>query len=153
GIMMCSPRYAAPEQFDPKLGPVGPWTDVFSLAMVVYEALRDQRVRRGDGMVACMTEAVDPRNRISGTTLGLMLPPRVDLALARAVAMDPLARQQTAAQLWDELSVAMQRRNLPISSASLQAANTLGVTLQSEPSTRSPASLGVSPESMTTVDP
>ena len=153
-VMMCSPRYAAPEQFDPKVGPIGPWTDVYSLAMVVLEALRDQRVRKGDGMVACMTEACDARNTISASSLGIKLPSRVELALARAVAMDVRTRQQSAGQLWDELTGAMQRRNAPMSSASMQAATMLGMPLASEPSTRSPASLGMGAgvESRTLVD-
>src|SRR5579883_2111412 len=41
--MMCSPRYAAPEQFDPRLGAVGAWTDVYSLVVVMLETLRDKR--------------------------------------------------------------------------------------------------------------
>jgi serine/threonine-protein kinase len=112
-IMMCSPRYAAPEQFNPRLGPIGPATDVFSLALVLLEALRDQRVRKGDGLVGCMSEALDPRSAISAAALGLKLPPGVELALARAVAMDVRARQQSAGELWDELQTATRRHGVP----------------------------------------
>ncbi|MBK6463606.1 MAG: hypothetical protein IPF92_21770 [Myxococcales bacterium] len=38
-IRIFAPAYGAPEQFDDRLGPVGPYTDVYSLALVLLEAL------------------------------------------------------------------------------------------------------------------
>ena len=64
-FMMCSPRYAAPEQFDPKIGAIGPWTDVYSLALVLLESLRDERVRKGDGLIGCMRRRIDPKANLS----------------------------------------------------------------------------------------
>ena len=49
---ICSPSYAAPEQLDSRIGPIGPWTDVYALAMVVLEMLRDKKVRKGDNLVS-----------------------------------------------------------------------------------------------------
>jgi serine/threonine protein kinase len=109
-FMMCSPRYAAPEQFDPKIGPIGPWTDVYSLALVLLEVLRDQKVRKSDGLIACMAQAVDPTTDLSAKALGMQLPPRIEAALARAVTMDPRARQRSAGELWDEIKTAMRER-------------------------------------------
>jgi serine/threonine protein kinase len=145
-FMMCSPRYAAPEQFDPKLGAVGPWTDVYSLALVLLEALRDQKVRKGDGLIACMEEAVNPKTDISAKALGMQLPPRIEAALARAVTMDPQARQKTAGELWGEIKAAMRER---VSSAWAAPVPVALIPEGSEPSTRSPASLGAD----TIVDP
>jgi eukaryotic-like serine/threonine-protein kinase len=102
-FMMCSPRYAAPEQFSPQTGSIGPWTDVYSLAMVILEALRDQPVRRSEGMVACMAEALDTRVDLSASALGLKLPPHVERALLRAVAYDPHKRFASAGELWSEI--------------------------------------------------
>ncbi len=144
-FMMCSPRYAAPEQFDPKIGPVGPWTDVYSLALVLLEALRDEKVRKGDGLVGCLEEAVSRKTDMSARALGMHLPPRIEAALARAVSMDPQARQKTAGELWEEIKAAALERPSPAWSA-------VAVSLLAEggePSTRSPASLG----SDTIVDP
>ncbi|HEY5243788.1 MAG TPA: serine/threonine-protein kinase, partial [Polyangiaceae bacterium] len=144
-FMMCSPRYAAPEQFDPKIGPVGPWTDVYSLALVLLEALRDEKVRKGDGLVGCLEEAVSRKTDMSARALGMHLPPRIEAALARAVSMDPQARQKTAGELWEEIKAAALERQSPAWSA-------VAVSLLAEggePSTRSPASLG----SDTIVDP
>jgi serine/threonine protein kinase len=145
-FMMCSPRYAAPEQFDPKIGAVGPWTDVYSLALVLLEALRDEKVRKGDGLIGCMQEAVDPKADISGKALGMHLPPRIEAALARAVAMDPQARQRTAGELWEELKTATRER---VSSAWAAPVPVAVLPEGGDPSTRSPASLGAD----TLVDP
>ncbi|HEY8042346.1 MAG TPA: protein kinase [Polyangiaceae bacterium] len=145
-FMMCSPRYAAPEQFDPKIGAVGSWTDVYSLALVLLEALRDDRVRPSDNMAQCMMEAVDPKKVPSATALGLKLPPRIELALARAVAIDVRTRQQSAGELWNDLRTAMKRRNSPLSVPS--------VTVALEPPAGPPPSLATeSTASRTIADP
>jgi len=149
-MMMCSPRYAAPEQFDPSVGGVGPWTDVYSLGLVVLEALRDQRVRKGDGMIACMQEATDPRNAITATALGIKVPSRIELALARATELDVRTRQQSAGQLWEELSAAMRRRATADLGAAARAGTVLGVGMGpgGAPANSSPASFD-----KTTFDP
>ena len=112
-FMVCSPRYAAPEQFNPKIGAIGPWTDVFSLAMVVLEALRDNRVRKADGMAACLTEACDPATKITARDLGIEIPPDVARVLERAVTMDVAVRPQSAGELWTELTRAAREAMAP----------------------------------------
>jgi serine/threonine protein kinase len=102
-FMMCSPRYAAPEQFNPQMGKIGPWTDVYSLGLVLLEAMRDQPVRKSDGMVAGMAEALDTQADLSATALGLRLPGYVERALLRAVAIDPARRYPTAGELWADI--------------------------------------------------
>jgi serine/threonine-protein kinase len=109
-FMICSPSYGAPEQFDPKAGPVGPWTDVYSLGMLVLEALRDKRVRVGEGLAQCAVEALDPNNQITAHALGIKVRPQVEIVLARAVALDTRTRQKSAAELWDALKGARKRR-------------------------------------------
>jgi serine/threonine-protein kinase len=143
-FMMCSPRYAAPEQFDPKIGPIGPWTDVYSLALVLLESLRDQKVRGGDGLLACMAEAIDPKVDITARGLGMQLPPRIEAALAKAVTIDPRGRQKSAGELWQEIKTAMRERPSSPWTATVQMPSPFA----EEPSTRSPASL-----SDTIVDP
>jgi serine/threonine protein kinase len=135
-FMMCSPRYAAPEQFDPKIGPIGAWTDVYSLAIVLLEALRDERVRKSDGIVACMSEAVDPRVNLSASALGMQLPRGIEAALARAVNIDVRQRQRSAGELWGEIKAGM--REAPVIRSRPPA---IDPALAAEPSTRSPASL------------
>ena len=136
-FMMCSPRYAAPEQFDPKLGPIGAWTDVYSLALVLLESLRDERVRKSDGIVSCMAEAVDPRVNLSASALGMQLPRGIEAALARAVTIDVRQRQRSAGELWGEIKAGM--REAPVLRSRPPPVDP---ALVAEPSTRSPESLG-----------
>jgi serine/threonine protein kinase len=100
----CSPRYAAPEQFDPRVGAIGPWTDVFSLALVLLEVLRDERVRKAEGMAACMIEAADPNAKLRTGDLGIAVPAAVEDVLARAVTFDVKGRHQSAGEFWSELT-------------------------------------------------
>jgi serine/threonine protein kinase len=131
-FMMCSPRYAAPEQFDPTIGPIGPWTDVYSLALVLLEVLRDRKVRPNEGLMACMIQAIDPEADLSAKALGMQLPPGIEAALARAVTLDPRGRQRSAGELWNQIKSAMRAR----------ASSPWGARPQeAEPATRSPASL------------
>lgn len=100
---ICSPSYAAPEQLDSRTGPIGPWTDVYALAMVILEMLRDKKVRTGDNLMACTMEALDTSNLPTAHNLGIRVRPRVELVLARAVAVDVRTRPQTIGEFWDEL--------------------------------------------------
>ncbi len=119
GYLACSPRYAAPEQFDSSRGEVGPWTDVYALALVLLEVLRDERVRKAEGIAACMMEATDPRAKVTPHALGLVLPTRVERALVRAVAIDLKLRHQSAGELWADLTrVARASGQLPPPSSS-----------------------------------
>ena len=43
-IKIFSPAYAAPEQFDARLAPAGPQTDVYSLALIAVEVLTGRMV-------------------------------------------------------------------------------------------------------------
>jgi serine/threonine protein kinase len=103
GFMAVSPRYAAPEQFSNNQGPVGAWTDVYSLALVMLEALRDNRVRQADGLAGCMVEALDPDAQPTARSLGIDVPPAVDQVLSRAVSIDSTKRPQSIVELWAEL--------------------------------------------------
>jgi eukaryotic-like serine/threonine-protein kinase len=135
-FMMCSPRYAAPEQFSPQVGKIGPWTDVYSLALVLLEALRDVPVRKSDGMVACMAEALEPKADLSATALGLRLPAHVERALLRAVTLDPSRRYATAGELWGDILGGARPgpRPVPVSVAASEGPSSMGdVTIMDPP--------------------
>jgi serine/threonine-protein kinase len=98
--MMVSPAYAAPEQFDPTIGPVGPWTDVYTLGLIVLELMRDQRARKGEGLARSAMEACDPAAQPTCHSLGLKVRPLLEVALARAVAVDIATRPRDAEEFW-----------------------------------------------------
>jgi serine/threonine protein kinase len=114
---MCSPPYGAPEQFDPMAGPIGTWTDVYGMAMVILEMLRDKRVRKGENLSACCIEALDKTNIPTPHRLGIAVSARVELALARAVAYESGARHADAGVFWETLKDAAKRRPGPTPSA------------------------------------
>jgi serine/threonine protein kinase len=100
---ICSPSYGAPEQFDPSVGKIGPWTDVYALGLLVLELLRDKKVRKGEGLAKCALEALN-REQPTATSLGLKLRPQLELALARAVAYEPTTRQKSASEFWADIT-------------------------------------------------
>jgi eukaryotic-like serine/threonine-protein kinase len=45
-----TPRYAAPEQWDPSRGARGPWTDVYAVGLLLYEVLTLEMAAKGDDL-------------------------------------------------------------------------------------------------------
>jgi serine/threonine protein kinase len=104
GLRVLLPEYAAPEQIDRQLGEPGPWTDVYSLALIVMEALLGAPVFASkEGAPAAQ---IDPVLRPSARIAGLGLRPAVRDLLGRAVALEPKKRPATAGELWAALKSA-----------------------------------------------
>jgi serine/threonine protein kinase len=126
-VRMFTPAYGAPEQFDSRVGTVGPWTDVYSLALVVLEALTDRSVMTGETIADFASAALSTDHRISPTSMGLSLGSRADDAISKALALFPSARPQDAGQFWgllknamradDGSHVSVETQRLPFSSA------------------------------------
>ena len=107
GVHFCSPSYGAPEQFNSKLGKVGPWTDVYSLALVLFEVMTGDKVRPAANLAEGLLKAIDPNTGSpSGRSLGLRLPGAVEALLLRAVAQNPLDRPRDAGAFWSALKEA-----------------------------------------------
>jgi serine/threonine protein kinase len=104
GLRLMLPAYAAPEQLERTVGKVGPWTDVYTLALVMLEVLSDRIVMNTCETGALVERALDAKSRPTPQSHGLKLPAHVDRALVRAVARAPEARQSSAAELWREVS-------------------------------------------------
>ena len=92
-VRMFAPAYGAPEQFDENVGPIGPWTDVYAVALVTLEALRDRTVMEGEHLGEFAMKALDADNRPSPRALGITVGDEVEaLSLAqRHVARPPRA--------------------------------------------------------------
>ncbi|MEO8797181.1 MAG: protein kinase [Polyangiaceae bacterium] len=114
-IRMFSPAYAAPEQFDERLGKMGPWTDVYTLSLVFLEALRDQPPVLGDNLAALVAATLDEAKRPTPRSLGLEVSDEVEKVFARAFAFKPEDRQESVGQLWTELAAALGIRNIALS--------------------------------------
>jgi serine/threonine protein kinase len=102
-----TPSYAAPEQVSEAYGITGPWTDVFALALVLVEVVCG-REALGDGSSDELARvAADPAHRPTPRALGVAVPEAVERVLARALAVYPAERWQTAGSFWEALRAAL----------------------------------------------
>ncbi|HZU83535.1 MAG TPA: serine/threonine-protein kinase [Polyangiaceae bacterium] len=102
-----TPAFAAPEQFDERVGAVGPWTDVYAIALVFLEVLTGRTAMEGEHLGELAAMAVDPGKRPTPRALGAEVGDEVEAALARAVAVNPGERPRDAGEMWGMLKHAM----------------------------------------------
>ncbi|HEX7602418.1 MAG TPA: protein kinase, partial [Polyangiaceae bacterium] len=106
-VMVVSPQYATPEQVDPSVGAIGPWTDVYSFAIVLLEALMDRRVRTADNFADLIVEIMDKTRAISLQKLGLRLGDPIERVFAAALAVRPDQRPKDMGAFWTALKDAV----------------------------------------------
>ncbi len=106
-VRMFAPAYGAPEQFDESVGAIGPWTDVYALALVVLEAFTDRTVMLGEHLGEFALKALDPVTRPTPRALGLAVGDEVERVFTRALAISPSQRPQDAGELWGTLKHAL----------------------------------------------
>ena len=129
-------RYGSPEQFSRRYGATGPWSDVFSLALVLVEAVVGHSALEGSDAAQLFIAAADTNRRPTLRAHGADPGPAVVAVLETALAVDPKERYANAGLFWDALLAALaQTGDAPISSgnASLSgrfqaASNTSDVT-------------------------
>ena len=99
GQVLGTPAYMAPEQALSD-GRIGPWTDVFSSAVVLFELIAGsgERPWAADGILASLTAlaGTEPPRRLS--SLAPWAPPRLSDVIARALDRDPAKRYQSASE-------------------------------------------------------
>src|SRR2546430_6152354 len=83
-----SPRYAAPEQFDPRMSATGPWTDVYAMALVFVEVAAGVSAYEGVDATQFLAQAMDRARRPTLETLGAPSAREVEAVLQRALAVD-----------------------------------------------------------------
>jgi len=106
-VMVVSPQYATPEQVDPSVGTIGPWTDVYSFAIVLLEALLDRRVRTADNFADLIVEVMDTTRAISPQKLGLRLGDPIERVFAAALSVRPDQRPKDMGAFWTALKDAV----------------------------------------------
>jgi serine/threonine protein kinase len=113
GVYACSPQYGAPEQFSQQAGQVGPWTDVYSLTLVLYEVLRGERVRNVKSFSEGLAYSLSPKTGSPrASSLGIQIPPAIEDLLARAVSIKPNDRPANMGVLWTQLRE-LYRQSVP----------------------------------------
>jgi serine/threonine protein kinase len=99
--------YGAPEQWAPRqYGQTGPWTDVWGLARCLVEALAGRPLIQGDP-ATIRRIVLDPLSRPTPRNIGVEVPDNVEAVFARALALEPRARQGDAGAFWDDLLAAL----------------------------------------------
>ena len=102
-IRIFSPAYAAPEQFDARLAPPGPYSDVYALALVAVELLTGKVVREGATLGEMMQKALDAKAPRTPRQRGAQVTDAVEQVFARALSYEAKDRQKDAGELWREL--------------------------------------------------
>jgi serine/threonine protein kinase len=105
--------YAAPELLSRAYGPTGPWTDVFSLAMMLTELLLGRHPWAGLDTLAAMAGITDVAARPTPGSLGAAVEPAVDAVMDRALAVEPSRRHPDAGAFWQALEAARRGEPTP----------------------------------------
>jgi serine/threonine protein kinase len=104
GMVLGTPRYMSPEQIAGE--PVDARSDIFSLGIVLYEALTGTRLFAGEGIEQVQhsimnVEPVPPTRMTPG------LPAMLDFVVARALKRDAAVRYQDARELAGDLATCL----------------------------------------------
>jgi serine/threonine-protein kinase len=132
-----TPRYGAPEQWDPETwGEAGPWTDVWSLAITMAEALAGRAVVDGD--IDQMRAIVfDRKRRPTPRNAGVVLSDAIEDVFLKALAIDPRERTRDIEAFWSPLEKAL---GLPLTFARRDVRAETARTLPPRADGRSPIS-------------
>jgi serine/threonine-protein kinase len=100
-------RYGSPEQFSRRYGATGPWSDVFSLALVLIEAVVGHSALEGVDAAQLFIAAADTTRRPTLRAHGVEAGEAIETVLATALAVDPKDRYPNASAFWDALLAAI----------------------------------------------
>lgn len=120
-VQSFTPGYGAPEQFSSEYGPIGPWTDVFALALVVVELLVGRDALPGETIAELALGSCDFSRRPTPRTLGVFVDKATEHVLARALSVWPGDRHPHVGAFWAAL--ALSREVEPDASMPIPAAN------------------------------
>ncbi len=110
GLQTFTPAYGAPEQFSPDHGAIGPWTDVYALALVLVELLTGREALGSDDIRTLALLSCDPGRRPTPRSRGAHVGPAVDGVFNRALAVRPEHRFRDAREFWTALAAAVAQR-------------------------------------------
>ena len=131
GVHFCSPSYGAPEQYSAQIGKIGPWTDVYSLTLVLFEVMTGEKVRPAATLAEGLVKALDPKTGSpSAKSLGLYLPKPVEELLGRALAINPVERPHDVGVFWSQLKEAIASSPRPNLGAATVMDDSLGDAMQ-----------------------
>jgi len=98
-----TPAYGAPEQFSRTHGATGPWTDVFSLALIATEIATGREPLEGDDFLQLAFSSANPDRRPTPRTLGAQVTDEVEQVFRKALSVKPSERFQSGGDFWNAL--------------------------------------------------
>jgi serine/threonine protein kinase len=100
-ITSFTPRYGAPEQFARSYGATGPWTDVYSIALVASEMLAGKVALQGEDLVQFGFSSANPTQRPTPRSLGAQVSDQLEAVFEKALAVSPADRFPNAGEFLD----------------------------------------------------
>ncbi|MBU1218668.1 protein kinase [Myxococcota bacterium] len=126
GLVMGTPSYMAPEQAMGSESRIGPWTDVYSLGVILYQMLSGRLPYTGADNIQQIIHSIinDPHPPLGDIVSGL--PVGMSDVIEKALDKDPSKRFQSAGEFFNEF---LNVLNNPITTFAPETAN---VTLKQE---------------------
>jgi len=134
-ITSFTPRYGAPEQFTRSYGATGPWTDVYSVALLACEMLTGRVALEGEDLVQFGFSSANPTRRPTPRFLGARVSDQLEEAFAKALAVRPEDRFQHAGEFLEGVDRGLPSEAQAAPSNSLQLAPTLLVRIEERTAT------------------
>jgi serine/threonine protein kinase/class 3 adenylate cyclase len=116
GTIVGTPAYMAPEQAE--LKPIGPWTDIYALGLVLYEMITGAAAFQGDTPVAVALKQVRESPKRPREIVPKLSHP-IEAAILKCLQKDPAKRFQSASELELALDMAARARVVPAWRASV----------------------------------
>jgi serine/threonine protein kinase len=129
-ITSFTPRYGAPEQFTRSYGATGPWTDVYSVALLACEMLTGRAALEGEDLVQFGFSSANPTRRPTPRFLGARVSDQLEGCLQRPWRSDRKTAFSTQESFSKVSSAAFLQRHRQRPSTSLQLAPTVLVRIE-----------------------
>ncbi len=160
-ITSFTPRYGAPEQFTRSYGATGPWTDVYSVALLACEMLTGRAALEGEDLVQFGFSSANPARRPTPRFLGARVTDPLEEVFEKALAVRPEDRFQHAGEFLEGVDRGQPSPTQTAPSTSLQFAPTVLVKIEdramtpatAKPATATPATATATPATKTPVPP
>ncbi|XXY48374.1 adenylate/guanylate cyclase domain-containing protein [Sorangium sp. So ce269] len=116
-----TPQYGAPEQFSPRFGATGPWTDVYAMALILIEVASGHPALSGSDVIQLFVSSSDEALRPSLRARGVSASVDVEAVLGRALAIQPSQRFHNLGEMWSALEAAQRASVVVVARDTLRA--------------------------------